>query len=125
MNQNSLNKIRSSTKFLLWFRFVLPQKIQQIIRPYLDQPYRLALSILDCCVPMNTGTVDEIAQKTQLNRETTRQVLKALQSGGMKFNLSSAKSWQILDLDSQPIVPDKELLTEELINEVFLNQANP
>ena len=124
MNQNSLNKIRSSTKFLLWFRFLLPQKIQRIIRPYLDQPYRLALSILDCCDRIDAGTVDEIAKKIQLNRETTRQVLKALQSGGMKFHISSAKSWQILDLESQPIVPDKELLTEELVNEVFLNQAN-
>jgi hypothetical protein len=119
VNQNSLNKIRSSTRFLLWFRFVLPQKIQQIIRPYLDQPYRLALSILDCCCQMNAATVDEIAQKTNLNRETTRQVLKTLQSGGMKFNISSAKSWQILDLDSQPIVQQKELFTEELTLESF------
>ncbi|NJL61726.1 MAG: hypothetical protein HC903_07730 [Methylacidiphilales bacterium] len=103
---------------------MLPQKIQQIIRPYLDQPYRLALGILDCCDRMDAATVDEIAQKTSLNRETTRQVLKALQSGGMKFNISSAKSWQILDLDSQPIVPHKELLTEELMSDVYLNQAN-
>ncbi|MEA5569673.1 hypothetical protein [Calothrix sp. UHCC 0171] len=122
MNQNSLDKIRSSAKFILWFRSVLPSEIQQIIRPYLDQPYRLALNILDCCDRDNAITIDAIAQETSLNRETTRQVLKALESGGMKFNVSRARSWQILDFDSQPIVDNKEKLTEELRLETSLNQ---
>ncbi|BAZ42147.1 hypothetical protein NIES4101_81150 [Calothrix sp. NIES-4101] len=121
MNQNSLDKIRSSAKFILWFRSVLPSEIQQIIRPYLDQPYRLALNILDCCDRDNPITIDAIAQEINLNRETTRQVLKALESGGMKFNVSRARSWQILDLDSQTIVDNKEKLTEELKLETSLS----
>ena len=49
MNQKSVEKIQTATKFILWFRHCLPQPFQQVVRPYLAQPYQLALEILDCC----------------------------------------------------------------------------
>lgn len=123
MNQTSLDKIKASAKFLIWFCYVLPRPLQQVLRPYLDQPYRLSLSILDYCGNANSLTIEEISSKANINKETIRQVLKALQSGGMKFQINAAKNWEVLELNLQPLMADEQLLTEELIAESSLGHV--
>ncbi|MDZ4873573.1 MAG: hypothetical protein CLLPBCKN_002969 [Chroococcidiopsis cubana SAG 39.79] len=53
------------------------------MRPYLAQPYQLALEILDCCSGEEPMTVETIAQKVAINKNTARQVLSALREGGL------------------------------------------
>ncbi|KAM3094347.1 hypothetical protein ACKFKF_27575 [Phormidesmis sp. 146-12] len=100
MNKISTNKIKSATPFLLWFRRYLPQALQARVRPYLDQPYQLALNILDCCNPTQPIAVGNIAQDASVTRETARQVLLALKEGGMLFAVSPTKGWQPLEIES-------------------------
>jgi len=83
MHQTSLSKIELARPFLIWFRFNLPPDVHQQIRPYLAQPYQSALKVLDSCQPDQGITVEAIAQQTQLNRDSVRQVLKVLQSMGL------------------------------------------
>ncbi|WP_143467537.1 helix-turn-helix domain-containing protein [Leptolyngbya ohadii] len=80
MHHVSLNKIESASSFLLWFRSSLPQELQQQLRPYLAQPYQSALKVLECCSTDQPMTIDAIAQQTQLNKSSVRQVLKVLKS---------------------------------------------
>lgn len=94
MNNGSLEKIQSATQFLLWFHYVLPPRLQEFIRPYLAQPYQSALRVLECCSNHQPSSVDKIAEKANLNKETTRQVLKSLQAGGMVFTSAPLKGWQ-------------------------------
>lgn len=80
MNSTTLNKIESASEFLTQFRR-LPRYVQDLVRPHLDQPQQTALKILDCCSELEACLVGvgDIAAITQMNRETTRQVLTTLE----------------------------------------------
>ncbi|MFH7029638.1 MAG: hypothetical protein ACHBN1_30805 [Heteroscytonema crispum UTEX LB 1556] len=57
MYHKSVEKIKDATNFLIWFRHCLPQCAQIQMRPYLDQPYQLALKVLDCSIGLENSTV--------------------------------------------------------------------
>lgn len=101
MNKTSTDKIRSATQFLIWFRRCLPHNIQAQMHPYLDQPYQLALNILDCCSSTQPLGVREIAQLAGVTRETARQVLLALKAGGMD-TVSPTRGWQPMEQKTLP-----------------------
>lgn len=82
----------------------MPGNLQAHIRPYLDQPYRLALTILDCCDSNRPLEVGAIAQSAGVTYSTARQVLQALKEGGLSFVMSPARSWQPVEI--KPLVPD-------------------
>ncbi len=100
MNQTSLAKIQTASTFLRYFRDCVPLPLQAQIRPYLDQPYQLALNILDCCEAIDGCTPDAIAQRLELSKSSVRQVLSALREGGLVFMASPAKGWIPLELES-------------------------
>jgi hypothetical protein len=95
LNKTSTDKIRSATQFLIWFRYDLPQSLQASVRPYLDEPYQLALNVLDVCHSSQWLRVEDIAQKADVKRETARQVLLALKEGGMPLTVIPAQGWQL------------------------------
>jgi hypothetical protein len=111
VNKTSTDKISSATPFLIWFRRYIPANLQARICPYLDQPYRLALTILDCCNPNQPLEVGEIAQTAGVTKETTRQVLQALKAGGMTFATSPGRSWQPVAIE--PLMPDTPSLESD------------
>ncbi|MCU0568796.1 MAG: hypothetical protein MUF49_19635 [Oculatellaceae cyanobacterium Prado106] len=108
MNKTSTDKIRSAAQFLVWFRYGLADEARSQIRPYLDRPYQLALTVLDCCSPTTPQRVSAIAQKVGVTRETVRQVLLALKEGGMPFNVCPNQGWQPL------VVEVRSLQAEEI-----------
>lgn len=112
MNQKSIEKIQAATPFLIWFRCALSPSVQAMVRPHLDQPYKLALKVLDCCSAQAPRSVDEIAHVAEVSRETARQVLKALQAGGVPFAISPTHHWQPIDLNPNlaNFMSDRELL---------------
>lgn len=93
MNQTSLEKIQTASSFLRYFRCSVPIALQAQIRPYLDQPYQLALNILDCCEDIDGCTTEAIAQRLAISKSSVRQVLSALREGGLVFTTSPAKGW--------------------------------
>jgi hypothetical protein len=104
MNKTSTDKIRLATPFLVWFRRCLPQPLQAQVRPYLDRPYRLALTILDRCDSPQPVRVKEIAQLAEVAPQTAQQVLLALKEGGMKFAVSPTHGWQ--SSGAEPMRPE-------------------
>jgi hypothetical protein len=104
LNKTSTDKIRTAAQFLLWFRSCLPHSQQAKMRPYLDQPYQLALSVLDCCHSSQRLRIDDIAQKAGVKRETARQVLLALKEGGMPLTVAPVQGWQLLDGESHALI---------------------
>ncbi len=116
MNQKSVEKIQTATKFILWFRHCLPQPFQQVVRPYLAQPYQLALEILDCCSGEEPMTVETIAQKIAVNKNTARQVLSALREGGLIFTISATRGWKYLQVNQQSLQAIEQALEKELIS---------
>lgn len=115
MNQKSVEKIQAATKFLLWFRYCLPQAFQKAVRPYLAQPYQLALEILDCCSADEPVSVEAIAQKVDVNKNTARQVLSALRDGGLIFTMSTTRGWKSLAVSRQSLQSLQQALERELI----------
>lgn len=111
MNKTSINKIRSATPFLIWFRRCLPHSLQMQVRPYLDRPYQLALNILDCCGSTQPLTVREIAQTAGVAQETARQVLQVLKEGGMPFAVSPARGWQAIQESDVLQKPGSDYIT--------------
>lgn len=111
VNKTSTDKITSATPFLNWFRRCLPAQLQVRIRPFLDQPYQLALTVIDCCNPTQPLAVGDIAQSAKVSKETARQVLQALKDGGMNFAVTPTRNWQplegpkMVDLDTLPEDP--------------------
>jgi hypothetical protein len=97
MNKTTTDKIKSATLFLIWFRRSLPQPLQARLRPYLDQPYQLALNVLDCCHSAQPLAVGDIARCAEVTRETARQVLLALKEGGMQFAVCPTQGWQSIE----------------------------
>jgi hypothetical protein len=112
VNKTSTDKITSATPFLIWFRRCLPARLQVRIRPFLDQPYQLALTVLDCCNPAQPLTVGDIAAAARVSKETARQVLQALKEGGMNFAVTPTRSWQ--PLEGAKTV-DLDAMTEERV----------
>ncbi|NJR48341.1 MAG: Rrf2 family transcriptional regulator [Leptolyngbyaceae cyanobacterium CSU_1_3] len=106
MNKTSSDKIKSATPFLIWFRRCLPQSLQVQVRPYLDRPYQLALTILDRCDAPQPIPVKDMAQTIGVSPQTVKQVLLALKEGGMTFAVSPTTSWQLSESDP----PDVSLL---------------
>ncbi|MDX2232267.1 MAG: helix-turn-helix domain-containing protein [Leptolyngbyaceae cyanobacterium bins.349] len=104
MNKTSTDKITSATPFLIWFRRCVPANLQTPIRSYLDQPYQLALTILDCCNSTRPLMVREIAESAGVTYSTAQQVLRALKEGGMTFVASPSRSWQPVEIT--PLVPN-------------------
>jgi hypothetical protein len=94
MNKTSFDKIKLATPFLIWFRRCLPPPLQRQVRPYLDRPYQLALGILDRAGGSEPLPVKEIARLANVAPQTARQVLLALQEGGMTFAVSPTRGWQ-------------------------------
>lgn len=78
MNRATLSKIENSADFLLQFRR-LSRSVQDLVRPHLGAPVQTALRVLDCCSEVEAALVPDIAAIAALNRETTRQVLTALE----------------------------------------------
>jgi hypothetical protein len=78
MNSSTLTKISAATDFLIAFRR-LPRYVQDLVRPHLDQPQQTALKVLDCCSELEACLVADIAAIAQVNRETARQILTALE----------------------------------------------
>lgn len=112
MNQTSLEKIQAASTFLRYFRRCLPHNIQTIVRPYLDQPYQLALNILDCCEDSACCTTEAIAQRLNLSKSSVRQVLAALREEGLVFMASTSKGWFPLDaLENEPYTATSEMPT--------------
>jgi biotin operon repressor len=95
VNKVSIDKIKSATPFLIWFRRCLPESQQAQVRPFLDRPYQLALTILDCCEAAEPLPVKDIAQAIGMSPHTVKQVLLALKDGGMTFTVSPTKNWQL------------------------------
>ncbi|MGG6269018.1 hypothetical protein ACQ4M3_30800 [Leptolyngbya sp. AN03gr2] len=102
MNKTSTDKIRSATQFLVWFRRYLPDNLQAKVRPYLDEPYQLALKVLDVCHSGQRLRVEDIAQRAEVKRETARQVLRALKEGGMPLAVTPVQGWQLLEAELSP-----------------------
>ncbi len=100
MNKTSTDKIKSATPFLIWFRRCLPQSLQVQVRPYLDRPYQLALTILDRCDSPQPLLAKEIAQAVGVSPQTVKQVLLALKDGGMTFAVTPTTSWQLSQAES-------------------------
>jgi len=78
MNSATLDKIENSADFLIQFRR-LPRYVQDLVRPHLGAPQQTALRVLDCCSDFQGVLVPDIAAIAGFNRETTRQVLTALE----------------------------------------------
>jgi len=109
VNQTSLEKIQAASTFLRYFRRSVPANTQALIRPYLDQPYQLALNILDCCEDPNCCTPEAIAQRLAISKSSVRQVLSALREGGLVFMAGTSKGWFPLEaqgFDATPVFPD-------------------
>ncbi|MEP0914875.1 hypothetical protein NDI45_28655 [Leptolyngbya sp. GB1-A1] len=99
MNPKSLAKIQAATPFLQWFRSCFPNAIQNRIRPYLDQPYQLALKLMDCCDGSEYRSLAEIAVAAGVSKNTACQVLGALRNGGLVSISSTSQGWQPLAVD--------------------------
>lgn len=103
MNSKSLEKIQTATPFLKWFRKYFPDNVQDQIRPYLDQPYQLALRLMDCCDGSEYCSMEEIAAAAAVNKNTACQVLSVLREGGLVVMISTSGGWQPIDADQVEI----------------------
>jgi biotin operon repressor len=110
----SLEKIKNATEFVIWYRQKLPKSIQMEIQPYLDQPYQLALKILNYCCSVEYCKLEEIAQKLEISKDTTRQIIKALKDGGTIFTINTAKGWKVLEVGV-----DQECKFAEIMEDVM------
>lgn len=98
MNSKSLEKIQAATSFLKWFRSYFPESIQNRVRPYLDQPYQLALKIMDCCDGSQYQSLKEIATAAKVSKNTASQVLSALRNGGFVIMVGASGRWESLEV---------------------------
>lgn len=117
MNPKSLEKIRAATSFLRWFRSSCPDSIQHYLRPYLDQPYQLALRLMDCCDGSEYGSLAEIAAAAKISKNTACQVLSALRDSGLIVMINTAKGLQPLERDRleirQVTLPSSEQMSKQ------------
>jgi len=95
MNTATLIRIENSADFLIQFR-KLPRYVQDLVRPHLDAPQRTALRVLDCCSEFEAVLVPNIAAIAGINRETTRQVLTALEDKlVVAEDTAQGKAWKL------------------------------
>jgi len=97
MNSSTALKIERAAKFLK-----TPTAKQA--RDYLDEPYKLALEILEAFADGQPHNFSEIAEITGLNPCTVSQVLKALMRGGFEFTITPALGWQPLPSPGRPAI---------------------
>lgn len=86
-NTTTVEKVRRAAKFL-----ATPSAISA--RDYLEPPYQLALRIIDQFADGTAKDLEELAERTGLNKETVRQYLRALESGGypLRFTYAAIKA---------------------------------
>lgn len=113
MNSKSLEKIQAAAPFLKWFRSYFPSSIQDRIRPYLDQPYQLALRLMDCCDGSEYRSLGDIAAAAEVNKNTACQVLSALREGGLIVMMSTVEGLRPLETNRIDGLQDA-VLTEEI-----------
>lgn len=126
MNPKSLEKIRAATAFLKWFRSYFPSSIQRRVRPYLDQPYQLALRLLDCCDGSEYRSLEDIALTANVSKTTARQVLNALREGGLIMLTNTAGGSQLLAVDRieiRSVPPPAEQADSNIYYQVEEQQA--
>lgn len=99
MNAKSLAKIQAATSFLRWFRAYFPESIQNRVRPYLDQPYQLALKLMDCCDGSEYCSMEDLAAAANVSKNTACQVLSALRNGGLVVVVNTPGGWKPLEVD--------------------------
>ncbi|MBD1848133.1 hypothetical protein H6F89_33230 [Cyanobacteria bacterium FACHB-63] len=73
--------------------------VQSRVRPYLDQPYQLALKLMDCCDGSEYRSIEDIALTAKVSKTTARQVLNVLREGGLVIFTNTAGGWQPLEVD--------------------------
>lgn len=73
----------------------MPDHLQELIAPYLDQPYQMTLKILDCCMSGSPVSLDEISARTGISKATVRQVLNVVQENGIQLQVEP-KRWLIV-----------------------------
>ena len=112
MNSKSLEKIQTATPFLKWFRSYFPSSIQNRIRPYLDQPYQLALRLMDCCDGSEYRSLGDLAVAAEMNKNTACQVLSALREGGLVVMISTTGGWRPLEANRTTTLQDVALAEE-------------
>lgn len=100
MNAKSLAKIQAATSFLRWFC------MQNRVRPYLDQPYQLALKLIDCCDGSEYCSMEDLA-RSKREQNTACQALSALRNGGLVVVVNTPGGWKPLEVDrvDQQYVP--------------------
>ena len=113
MNSKSLEKIQAAAPFLRWFRQYFPQSVQSRIRPYLDQPYQLALNVMDCCNGSEYRSMEEIAAAAKVSKSTACQVLSALRNGGLVIMISTSAGWCPIEADRVEIRQHSNYVGEE------------
>lgn len=113
MYHKSLEKIKNATEFFIWYRQKLPKSVQMEIHPYLDQPYQLALKVLNCCCSVEYYTLEEIAQRAEISKDTARQIINALKDGGTILTINTAKGWKIIEVGA-----DQESKFAEIMRDV-------
>jgi|ERR671932_813813 hypothetical protein len=96
MNQKTYSKIACAAPFL-----VTPLAIE--CRDYLDQPYRLAIDIIEvvcerkCCKPLEIAQhlmdTNSNYREKGLNPSTVRQVLQALRKGSVALSSHPKQGW--------------------------------
>jgi hypothetical protein len=77
MYTGTLSAIADAADFFNTFR-QMPRKTQDAVRQYLAPPLKTALAVIDSC-GLEGQTVPEIAVSADLNRESVRSILKALE----------------------------------------------
>jgi biotin operon repressor len=70
-----LSEIEGGAKFL-------KTPAAQAARGYLAKPLETALRVIDCLADGNQHTYEEIAEQCDLNVETVKQIIRALETGG-------------------------------------------
>ena len=113
MNPKSLEKIQAAAPFLKWFRQYFPHSVQNRVRPYLDQPYQLALNVMDCCDGSEYRSMEEIAAAAKVNKSTACQVLGALRNGGLVIMISTPGGWRPIEADCVEIRQNSSYVGED------------
>ncbi len=64
--------------------------------PYLDDPQRMALKVLNCCSELEGQSVGAIASLAELHQESTRAVLKSLEGKMVAAEVTATgKLWKL------------------------------
>jgi hypothetical protein len=76
------------------------------VRPYLNTPHQPVVNTIDTCNSLQELTVGVIVECACITQKTvTRQVLHALEEGGMGFTVSPTRKWQTAQDNDEPATP--------------------